>query len=255
VSTSAGRGGLLFEAGQKILCIGDSITDCGRRQEAYAPYGRGYVALLQALLPARYPALGLEVVNRGIGGNTVRDLAGRWEADVVAERPAWLSIMIGVNDAWGAFYGRQGAVLLDEYERTYRELLAQARAATGAQLILMEPFVVTPPAAGDPAAAAGMDLEAVRREYPPLRQRGAHSGREVEAAMIHARGFVEPYAAVARTLAAEFDAVLVRTQTAFDDALQAQPRLYWAPDGVHPTSPGHALIARAWLRAAGYGDV
>jgi lysophospholipase L1-like esterase len=118
----------------------------------------------------------------------------------------------------------------------------------------MEPFVVTPPVAGDSAAAAGMDLEAVRRVYPPLRQQGVHSGREVEAGMIHARGFVEPYAAVARALAAEFGAVLVRTQAAFDDALRAQPRVYWAPDGVHPTPPGHALIARAWLRAAGYGD-
>jgi len=26
---------------------------------------------------------------------------------------------------------------------------------------------------------------------------------------------------------------------------------FWAPDGVHPTPAGHALIAQSWLRAVG----
>ena len=116
---------MIFQPHQKLLFIGDSITDCGRRQEPHAPYGSGYVHLARAFLLARYPELQLEIVNRGISGNTVRDLAARWEQDVIAERPDWLSVKIGINDAWRTVAGRlDEAVPLDEYERTYRRLLA-----------------------------------------------------------------------------------------------------------------------------------
>ena len=40
-----------FEQHQKILFIGDSITDCGRR-DANAPFGSGYVNLVRALVTA-----------------------------------------------------------------------------------------------------------------------------------------------------------------------------------------------------------
>ena len=72
---------MLFGHGQKVVLIGNGITDCGRRQ-ASAPYGNGYVHLARAFLQSRYPELGLEIANRGISGNTVRDLAARWEEDV-----------------------------------------------------------------------------------------------------------------------------------------------------------------------------
>src|SRR5690348_15741918 len=39
---------VIFEQGQKVLFIGDSITDCGRREGPHAPYGNGYVALARA---------------------------------------------------------------------------------------------------------------------------------------------------------------------------------------------------------------
>src|SRR5437762_2767741 len=97
---------VIFEQGQKVLFIGDSITDCGRREGPHAPYGNGYVALARTFLLARYAELGLEVVNRGIGGNTVRDLAARWQDDVIAEQPDWLSVKIGINDVWRAIANR-----------------------------------------------------------------------------------------------------------------------------------------------------
>ena len=77
---------MLFGSGQKIVFIGDSITDCGRCGRA-APYGDGYVSLVRNLVLARYPHLGLTVVNRGVAGDTTRELAARWQRDVLAERP------------------------------------------------------------------------------------------------------------------------------------------------------------------------
>ncbi len=247
---------MIFEQGQKVLFIGDSITDCGRREGPHAPYGNGYVALARAFLLARYGELGLEVFNRGISGNTVRNLAARWHDDVISDQPDWLSIKIGINDVWRTISNRlDEAVPLPEYERTYRQLLDQTRARTRARLILVEPYIIAPPVQGDPQAASGMTLADVQRVYPDLRQRGIAEGPEMEAAMVHFRALMDRYVATVDNLAAEYGATLVRTQAAFDEAMHKQPPAYWAADRVHPGAPGHGVIARAWLRAVGYGDV
>ena len=97
---------LLFRPNQKVVFIGDSITDCGRRGEPNAPYGAGYMAMVRNFLIARYPGLNLAFENRGISGNTIRDLKARWEEDVIAEQPGVLSVMIGINDVWRILQNR-----------------------------------------------------------------------------------------------------------------------------------------------------
>ncbi len=245
----------VFAPGQKLVFIGDSITDCGRRGEVHAPYGNGYVHLARAFLVARYPELGLEILNWGISGNTVRDLAARWEQDVVAEQPDWLSIKIGINDVWRLLANRLDQhVPLDEYATTLRSLLDRTKEATSARLILVEPYVIAPPVTGEAALVTGLALADVQRLYPKLREQGVNSGAEFEACLAHFREVMDRYRAVVRQLAAQYAAVLVQTQDAFDVALRGQPPAFWAADRVHPAAPGHAVIARAWLRATGYGD-
>ncbi len=207
---------MLFTPNQKLLFIGDSITDCGRRGES-GPYGSGYVSLVRSLLLARYPELHLSFENRGIGGNTVRDLAARWETDVLKERPDWLSVMIGINDVWRSFGGNpHEAVPLSEYAETLRELLDQTREHLGARLILMEPYMIEP------------DL--------------AHP----------TRAEMDRYGATVRVLAEERGAILVRTQAAFDEAPAHTTPQDWAADQIHPSLAGHAVIALAFLRAVGF---
>ena len=207
---------MLFEQGQKVLFIGDSITDCGRR-DVNPPYGSGYVALVRALVTARYPDLGLTFENRGIGGDTVRHLAERWEDDVIAERPDWLSVKIGINDVWRSYgSNRAEAVPIDEYEATYRNLLQSAVDATGCRLIVAEPYMIEPDRAN------------------PMRAQ------------------MDDYRRVARKLAAGFGAVNVRTQEAFDAALETTTPDHWANDRIHPNVEGHAIIALAFLRAIGW---
>jgi lysophospholipase L1-like esterase len=77
---------MIFEQGQRIVFIGDSITDCGRR-DANPPYGNGYMSLVRAFVTARYPELDLSWENRGISGDTVRHLKARWDEDVIALNP------------------------------------------------------------------------------------------------------------------------------------------------------------------------
>ena len=204
---------MMFEKGQKVVFIGDSITDCGRR-DAEAPYGNGYVSLVRSFVTARYPELGLHWENRGIGGDTVRNLDARWDRDVVAERPDWLSVKIGINDVWRAFgTNAHEAVPIDEYAETYRRLLKRAIDETGCRLVVAEPYVIEPD------------------RSDPMRVQ------------------MEAFGQVARKLASEFGAVYVRTQDAFDAVLTTTVPLDWAHDRVHPNQPGHAVIAIAFLKA------
>jgi lysophospholipase L1-like esterase len=207
---------MLLEPGQKILFVGDSITDADRRGAA-APYGDGYVGMVRNLLLARYPERRLSVVNRGVGGDTTRDLAARWERDVIAQHPDWLSLMIGINDVWRAFGANtQEAVPLPEYTAILRRLLDRARAATSTRLVLLTPYMIEPD-----------------RAQPMRRQ-------------------MDTYGAVVRKLATEYEAVFVDTQADFDAALQQTRPGDWAADQIHPNAPGHAVLALAFLRAIGF---
>ena len=249
-------GALCFGLDEKIVFAGDSITDCGRRTEQDGPYGRGYVSLVRALLHARYPEYGLSVVNRGIGGNTVRDLAARWDADVLAEEADWLSVKIGINDVGRLIVGNMvDHVPLAEYEATYRSLLQQSAAAANGKLILMEPYVIAPPLQGDAEVVSGLSLTEVQAQFGNLRASGVRDDPLLTAGWMHFRAHIDAYIEVVHRLAGEFDAILVRTQAAFDIALEAQPPAEWAADRIHPDLPGHAVIARAFLAAVGYGEI
>jgi lysophospholipase L1-like esterase len=206
---------VLFQQQQKIVFVGDSITDAGRREAS--PYGTGYVNQVRSLLLARYPELRLCIVNRGVSGDTTRHLAARWQRDVIAEQPDWLVLMIGINDVWRSFgLYPQESVPLPEYEAILHDLLKQSCAQTSARLILMEPYMI-------------------ERDRSVLMRRQ-----------------MDWYGEVVRRLAGQYEAVLVRTQAAFDHALDSTTPKDWSDDQIHPNSAGHAIIALALLRAVGF---
>ena len=206
---------LVFKPEQKIVFIGDSITDCDRRGSA-APLGDGYVVMLYNFLRANYPEMALTVLNRGVGGDTTRDLKARWQRDVIDEQPDWLSVGIGINDVWRSFGGSpHEAVPIDAYELTLRSLLDQTVTATGARLIMMEPYMIEPD-----------------RSQPMRRKMDLYRARFDE-------------------VAADYKAILVPTQAAFDRVLQYTDPQQWADDRIHPNQPGHTVIALAFLRALG----
>jgi lysophospholipase L1-like esterase len=207
---------MIFERGQKVVFIGDSITDAGRRTDP-AGNGSGYFNLVRSFVLARYPELDLDIVNRGIGGDTVRHLQERWETDVIAEQPDWLSVKIGINDVWRTFdRGGDGAVPIDQYESINRELLARAVGATSTKLIIAEPYII--------------DTD---RSNPMRIQ-------------------MDEYGLIARKLATEFGAINIRTQEAYDRVLQTTEPGAWADDKIHPGTPGHAVIALEFLKAIGF---
>ena len=133
---------LLFQSGEKVLFIGDSITDCGRRGD-HAPLGNGYVKKVTELITAKYPERRIEYVNKGIGGDIVEGLEARWDTDVIAEKPDWLSVKIGINNAsrqLGADIPNE--TYLPEWETCYRRILTRAKDELGARLFIFETFYI-----------------------------------------------------------------------------------------------------------------
>ena len=211
-----------IQPGSKLVMIGDSITDCGRARpigETFADgLGFGYVSLINAWLNATDPKLRIRVINMGIGGNTVRDLAARWQTDVLDLKPDWLSIFIGINDVWRQFDARlqtDWQVPLDEYTSTLEGLIRKTQPQLKG-LVLMTPYF----------------LELNRED-----------------AM---RASMDVYGAVVRRLAEQYGAILVDTQAAFDAVLPDIHPMVLAADRVHPNLTGHMILARAFLRAVGY---
>ena len=209
---------LSLRANDTIVFIGDSITDADRRHPAYTPFGCGYVHFVANALLAKYPRLNLNIINTGVGGDTILDLRRRWDADCLAHRPNLLSVLIGINDAWYLTTepgGNGRAAPPKQCELTYDQLLLEVRRQCDCQIVLMEPFVF--------AAEAQNEL------------------------LSTAKGYIT----AARRLAAQHDAVLVALQEEVNSRIGEVPPERWSQDGVHPYQWAHAWIAARWLEATG----
>lgn len=213
---------MLFDKNDKLIMIGDSITDCGRGRPAgeglFDPYGNGYVNMVKAFLDARYPECPVRLINKGNSGNTVRDLANRWQEDVLDLKPDWVSIMIGINDVWRQFDSPkmpETHVYIEEYQATLEKLIT-ATLPTVKGLILVTPYFIEP-----------------NREDAMRRQ-------------------MDAYGEVVKRLADKHGAILVDTQAGFDRMLEHTHPMSIAWDRVHPNTSGHAAIAQCFLRAIGF---
>ncbi len=213
---------MIIEPNSRLLMIGDSITDCERGlpvgEAVDDKLGNGYVSQVNALLSATYPSRDIRVINTGISGNTVLDLAARWERDVLALEPHWLSIMIGINDVWRQFDSpllRKEHVSLNDYTATLERLVAQTRPRLKG-LVLMSPYFIEP------------------NESEPM------------------RAMMDKYGAAMRKIARRHSAVFVDTQAAFNDAMKYIHPMSLAWDRVHPGQAGHMILTRAFLNAVRY---
>jgi lysophospholipase L1-like esterase len=200
----------------RLLFIGDSITDCGRRTDAEG-LGSGYVRTIRDYLAAKDAATVPVIINRGIGGNRITHLRDRWAADVIDEKPDVLSIKVGINDVWHGLAGRTEGTTLEEFVKVYHAILRQVKVALpNCKIILCEPSVIWPPAPEEGNAR------------------------------------LKPYVRATNEVGREFGAsAVVPLHNAFAKAKQTRPDIVWAGDGVHPSSAGHALIARTWLISTG----
>lgn len=211
---------MLLAPESRLLFIGDSITDCGRRGPSSLgdfdqALGNGYVSLANAAISAVYPDSAIEVINMGVSGNTVLDLEARWKSDVLDINPDWLSIMIGINDVWWLFNqgwrpGNQHE--LNDYAQVLDDLIQQVKPRLQG-LVLMTPYYLE------------------QDTQDPLRAMMDRYGEKVE------------------ELASNHEAIFVDTQAEFDRTMQWIEPFDLAPDRVHINLTGHMILAQSFLRS------
>ena len=201
----------------KILFQGDSITDVGRNTNngSLNSIGQGYPCLIASRLGADEPET-YEFVNRGISGNRIVDVYARIKADCWNLAPDLLSILIGVNDVWHEFGGKNG-VDAKRFYNVYKMLVTDTlEKLPDIRMILMEPFVLKASA-----------TEGLWDEF---------------------RSETEKRAEAVRRIAEECSQTFLPLQKMFDEAALRAPASFWLGDGVHPTNAGHQLIADAWIK-------
>jgi isoamyl acetate esterase len=125
--------------GERIVFLGDSITQAGDK-------GRGYVVLAREAIAEAMPDAGIEVIGAGISGHKVPDLEKRLDRDVIEKKPTTVVIYIGINDVWHSKRGK--GTPKDAFETGLRSLVDRIRAA-GSRVILCTPSVIGEKATGE----------------------------------------------------------------------------------------------------------
>ena len=121
-----------LKAGERIVFLGDSITQAGA-----AP--GGYVTLVKETIAKNQPDAKIAVIGAGISGNKVPDLEKRLDKDVLSHKPTLVVIYIGINDVWHSQNGK--GTPKDVYEKGLRSLIERIGDA-GARVILCTPSVI-----------------------------------------------------------------------------------------------------------------
>lgn len=202
---------------KRILFEGDSITDSGRAREGKMDnLGNGYPTLVKAELgfdsPSEY-----YFMNRGLSGDRSVDIYAKIKVDIINLKPDVLSILMGVNDVWHE-YEIDNGVEPDKFEKIYCMLIEEIKEALpDIKIMILEPFVLK-----------GSATEHVWEGFSSK---------------------VYELAGRAKKVAEKFDLKFVPLQEKFDQLLELSPAEYWLSDGVHPTSMGHELIKREWIKA------
>ena len=126
---------------RRIVCLGDSLTSCGGE-------GGRYSDMLQRSLP------GYELINSGIGGDTLGGGLARLEKDVFRWHPSHVIVELGANDYW------QRGRSLQELQEDYEEIVSRC-CQSGARVLIASCFGNEKPPHGvrPPWNRSGLALE------------------------------------------------------------------------------------------------
>lgn len=206
-----------LDSNDRIIFIGDSITDCNRDYQAlparWNSWGDGYVSLINAYTTGVFPEKEWMVINKGVSGDRITDLLNRWDEDVIELRPDWVNIMIGINDVWRHFDGtfcQEIQVSSYLFESVYRKLIEKTISKVKG-ISLMSAFMVE------------------KEKNDPMRK------------------MVDEFNQITQKIALDYNLSYINVQALIDEFLQCQSSYVLSSDRVHPSLAGHVLIAKSWI--------
>lgn len=209
----------LFKKGQTILFQGDSITDCGRNKEDINSLSNGYPGVISNMYNLLFPGNEVTFINKGISGNRVVDLLGRYDRDIKEIKPDFISILIGINDTWRR-YDNNDPTSTEQYELGYTELLEKIKSDfPECKIMIIEPFVLN----------SLPDRASWREDLDP----------KIQVARKLAKKYADFYLPL--------DGIFAKAEVERYTCNQI------AEDGVHPSAIGHAIIAEEYIKAIAGG--
>lgn len=119
--------GFFFKKGDRIVFLGDSIT------EQYQ-----YSTDIELYLTTRFPKWDLTFLNAGIGGDTANGGANRFAGHVLAEKPTAVTIDFGMNDGG---YGKFNPNSAKNFIKKTEDMLEMAKKA-GVRVAVISPNAV-----------------------------------------------------------------------------------------------------------------
>lgn len=199
---------------KKVIFIGNSIV-------AGYPWSKGksFPSLIRRALKGELPEIpqpafakntGLDIINKGINGDTTRGILSRFTADVMDHEPDMVFFLTGTND----FIYREAG---PEDAFANLQLMAKMLDEAGAKAVYITPLPVDAGKAGFMwMAGMGISYDAVNRDIEKLAQLIRESGR--------------PYVD------------LTERYPEFIDSVGDADLAYM--DGIHPMPDGQIFIAR-----------
>ena len=158
-SAQAGDNAIKLKKGDRIVFLGDSITEGG-----VGP--KGYVTLVKNALAEKRKSLGVAVIGAGVSGNKVPDLQNRLERDVLKKSPTLVFIYIGINDVWHGENNPNSGTSKEAFEAGLKDIVGKIK-ATGAKVVLCTPSVIGEKTDG------GNSLDAKLDEYSDITRKVA----------------------------------------------------------------------------------
>lgn len=198
--------------GDSVVFLGDSIT----HQCLYTQYVEDYFY-------TRHPEMRIDFHNAGVGGAQALDALDRFDRDVAAYKPKYVTILLGMNDG---HYIPFDQATMDLYHAGMTELLKRID-AIGATPVLMTPTMYDSRA----ARVSRPDTPEARLEF--YNSVLAYFGSWLrEQALTNGYGFVDMYGPL--------------NDITFDQR-KSNPDFTMIKDAVHPGAAGQLVMAVAIL--------
>jgi len=115
---------LALQKGDRLLLIGDSITEAPRHAQ-----------MLETYLTVCRPELEVQVRNIGKGGETAEGFLGRIDSECLSHQPTVATVCYGMNDAG---YVNDNHAAADKYNIAMQAILEKLKAA-GVRIVLASP--------------------------------------------------------------------------------------------------------------------
>ncbi len=212
---------LYLKESDVLLFQGDSITHGGRVESDWDfnhIIGHGYQDYIAQELGLYNIERAPKIYNRGVIGDTLRNIEARKQEDIFDLNPTIFSLLIGANDS-NRFVKNGEGYSPTEFGARMRDLLNQIKELRpNIKFILCQPF------------------------------RYVDESKEEELQKAYVAD-VKERAAIVEEIARETQAIFVPFQRALDYYILEKKlptkKIVW--DGVHPTYVGHGILAKCWL--------